>query len=141
MKIMRNSLIVGAFQMVTLATLASSPANAQPTRIIAVWNDCPHPIEFIIHHADRPGYWHPHAWYRLNANQSLGRFSDNGVVLTQLVDHTLYIYAQSTDGSRIFWQGTGPRITYDNAYYSTVAAPTFVNRLGETIARLTCTSR
>lgn len=74
-------------------------------RTIKLFNDCSHPIEFIIRNAPNGAQWASHGWYNLKAGAN-STFTDNGVTLTQDDDYSLYFWARSTDGSNLKWTGS-----------------------------------
>lgn len=101
------SAVVGA---AVVALLASTPAEAQARRRIAIANDCGRPVQVMVHHADAYHNWHPHGWYQYVANERYAYVKANGVQLTQLEDHNLYFYAETTDGGTPErWQAVGRR--------------------------------
>lgn len=119
--------------------LVPAPAAAQSRRIIAVQNDCPQPIEFFIHHADRPDGWHPHGWYRLDAGEGPVTFQDNGIALTQLTDHHLYIYARTTEGDPQSLEGPpGVEVRFGGAVFNARRLVTEIDDRGRTLARISC---
>ncbi len=130
------SAIVGA---TAIALLASAPAEAQARRRIAIANDCGRPVQVMVHHADAYHNWHPHGWYQYAAYERYAYVKASGVQLTQLEDHNLYFYAETTDGGTPErWQGGGPEVQFKGGYYRTMKANTFVDRDGDLAIRLTC---
>jgi hypothetical protein len=136
-----SKVIMGSMSAAVLAT-TPTPAFAQAQRVIAIRNDCRHPIEFIIHHADSGNnQHHPHAWYSLDAYSDTDTFQDNGVILRQLDGRTLYFYAQTTNGTGIYWQGSGPAVNWGGARFRTMPMNTSVDDQGRLFARVTCPGR
>ena len=124
---------------VVLATGFAGEAVAQARRKIVFANDCRRPVQLMVYHADAYRNWHPHGWYKFDAYETYSYIRSSGVILTQLEDHNLYFYAETTDGGSILrWQGSGPEVTYQGGTYRTTNANTFVNSDGDIAIRLTC---
>ncbi len=85
--------------------LAPMAAQAQVNRELWFRNDCRHPIRFVVYHQHADGNWVTHGWYEFAGNEAPLRPTQNGRPLVHIEGRPLYMYVESTDGSRIFWEG------------------------------------
>lgn len=128
-----------ASAVVMIASTAG--ANAQAVRKIVIANDCSRPIQMMIYNASTYRNWIPHGWYKFAAYESYSYVRSQGVILTQLEDHDLYFYAETTDGGTVTrWQNTssGISVEYQGGTYRTMKANTSINDDGDMAVRITC---
>ncbi|WP_375396967.1 hypothetical protein [uncultured Sphingomonas sp.] len=135
--------IVGLAIASLVLTIASTPgAYAQALRKIAIANECSRPIQMIVYSANSYHNWQPHGWYQFVANDPYSYVRTKGVILTQLEDHDLYFYAETTDGQAVLrWQdtsGASVNVEYQGGTYRMIKAKTFLNEDGDTALRVTC---
>ncbi len=92
----------------TIALFAISaplPASAQAAlRPIMIQNDCGKSVRLWINHADGYRNWHSHGPYDFASYKAAVYLEDRNVRLKQRGDHSLYFYAESLDGAKI-WEG------------------------------------
>ncbi|NBC36082.1 hypothetical protein GTZ99_05865 [Novosphingobium sp. FSY-8] len=118
---------------------AATAADAAPRRKIYIKNACNRPLQVLVHHADGWRNWHPHAWYQYEPGEGSYVNNSDGEKLTQMDDHDLYMYAETTDDRRTLrWEGGGPEVTWRGATYTTMKMNTSVDRDGDRVVRLTC---
>ena len=129
------ALLVGT--AVTAVFVPAEPAHAQVARELWVKNDCPRPMRFIISHADAYRNWHTHGWWNFSANESAKALTWSGIRLTQLDNHDLYIYGETTDGSGQYWQGGDFHYEFSGNTYNMMKVPLSVVS-GHLELRLTC---
>ncbi len=92
--------------MLVAGALAMPPAaQAQVNRELWFNNNCRHPIRFFIYHEHADGNWVTHGWYQFEGNEANIRPSQNGRPLIHIEGRPLYMYAETTNGTRIFWEG------------------------------------
>jgi len=116
--------------------LTAAPAQAVE-REIELQNDCSHPVRVLISHAYAEDTWDAHGWYEFEANEEATQLLDNDEPLLQLDDHALFIYAESTDGSEIYWDGEEHYETFSDVTYGMKRAVLEVVS-GDLRVRLTC---
>ena len=128
---------IASGMMAFALALSAAPAQAAVDRDVEFQNDCPHPVRVLIAHAYDQDTWDAHGWYEFEANEESVQLEDNDTPLTQRDDHPLFLYAESTDGSDIFWQGSEHYETFDDVRYGMKKAVLEVVS-GDIHVRLTC---
>jgi hypothetical protein len=123
---------VGMFAL----ALTAAPAQAVE-REVEFQNDCPHPVRVLVAHAYAEDSWDAHGWYEFSANEEATQLEDNDEPLLQLDDHALFIYAESTDDSELYWDGEEHYETFGEVTYGMKRAVLEVVR-GDLRVRLTC---
>ena len=123
---------VGMFAL----ALTAAPAQAVE-REAEFQNDCPHPVRVLVAHAYAEDSWDAHGWYEFTANEEATQLEDNDEPLLQLDDHALFIYAESTDDSELYWDGEEHYETFGEVTYGMKRAVLVVVR-GDLRVRLTC---
>lgn len=119
-----------------LALSMAAPAAAQTGREVWVQNSCPHPIRFVISHSDEYRNWHPHGWWNFSANQASTKLVVSDIAVMQKDDHDFYFYAESTDNSAKYWQGT-QLTTYNGVQYKMMKASPQLD-MGKFTVNITC---
>ena len=117
--------------------LPGTPAYAAVDRDVYFQNDCAHPVRIIVSHAYDQDAWDAHGWYEFTANEESTQLEDNDTPLTQRDDHPLYFYAETTDGSEIYWDGEEHYGELNDVTYGMTKANVEV-RGGNFNIRLTC---
>lgn len=103
---MNRTLKAFAGALVLAGTLvAPMTAQAQVNRELWFRNDCRHPIRFFVYHQHADGSFVTHGWYEFAGNEGQMRPTQDGRPLVHIEGRPLYMYVESTDGSRIFWEG------------------------------------
>jgi hypothetical protein len=133
-RIVRAAIASGAG--ICALALTAAPAQAVE-REIELANDCPHPVRVLIAHAYAEDSWDAHGWYEFTANEEATQLEDNDEPLLQLDDHALFIYAESTDGSDLYWEGDEHYETFGDVMYGMKRAVLEVVS-GDLRVRLTC---
>lgn len=82
----------------------SSSAPAGTGTIIAVANDCDHPIKFWLRYRKNNGDWYITGGYQFDAKEDLSNLLQNGNRITTTESEVWY-YAESLDGSNLRWSG------------------------------------
>ena len=95
---------VGCGALAAASLIAAVPAQAVE-RDLVLQNDCGHPVRLLIAHAFDDDTWDVHGWYEFSANEESTQLTEDDEPLTQLDDHQVYIYGETTDGSDVFWEG------------------------------------
>jgi len=120
------------------ATGATKPASAALHKIY-VRNVCPRPVQVLIDNAEVEHTWQPHAWFQLKANEATYLTGPDGAKLSQLADHQLYFYAETTDSAEAMrWHGDGPEVQWQNMIYRTARITPVIDKDGDFVLRLTC---
>lgn len=123
-----------------MTSATPNEAGAQASRFIYIYNNCRRPIQLFVHHADQYRNWHPHGWYHYRPYE--GTYIEaNGVRLSQLEDHDLYIYAETTDNQATGrWQGTSddPYVRFDGGGYRVRRMNYTVDNNGDYSVRMSC---
>ncbi len=127
----------GGVPLAVALVVASTPANAQSTRDVNFQNDCSHPVRILVAHAFDENTWDAHGWYEYSAYEGTSTLEVDGEPLTQLTDHSIFFYAETTDGADIFWEGEDHYETYEDVSYGMVKASVEV-KSGKFNVRLTC---
>lgn len=121
--------------MTLVAAGMASAAQAEIRRPIQVQSVCDRPLRIMISHADGYRNWHPHGWWVFQPKEGPKSLAVEGRVLTQLEDHELYFYAESTDGT-FSWEG-GTFVNFNGTRYPMRKATTVVER-GNLVLILNC---
>ena len=129
--------LIGSALSAAALTAMAGPAQAQVAREIFFHNDCASPVRFVISHADQSRNWHPHGWWNFSAHQEPTRLLVDDRPITQLDDHDLYFYAEATDGSGNFWDGSDHQATFLGTTFRMQKANMTVES-GNLLIRLTC---
>lgn len=115
----------------------SGTANAQQKRYLYVNSVCARPIDVLIVHKDSSQPYHPHAWYSFSPYEE-SRLRSGEVVLSQLEGYRVFVYARTTDGSKLVWGGSDITAEWDGLTYRLQEVPTFINSRGEIEFKLSC---
>jgi hypothetical protein len=87
------------------AVLTPTALQAQVNRELWFRNDCRHPVRFFVYHQHADGNWVTHGWYEFAGNEANLRPTQGGRPLVHIEGRPLFMYVETTDGSRIFWEG------------------------------------
>jgi len=136
----RFSLALKTLAVAAATLVMTGSAQAQTARTIYMENACRHPIKFLIHHSDTYRNWHPHGWWNFRAFQGSTQLVLSSQTLTQLDDHDLYFYAESTDGSGVYWQGDATTTTFNGVTYRLQKSNVTLDH-GRLLTRVTCDGR
>lgn len=109
--------VLGFLACVATAQVLSLPASASiNTAQLTVYNNCNHPIRMAILVFRYFNYWdgqnYEGGWWELSPGQRTRLIDDNGPIVID-TERTNSIYAESTDGSGIVWQGGGSEGSYE----------------------------
>ena len=116
--------------------VAASPAQAVE-RELYFENACAHPVRVLVSHAYDEDSWDAHGWYEFTGNEDASQLVEDDEPLTQLDDHQMFIYAETTDGSDIFWEGTDHYETFNEISYG-MMRPALEVISGDLHVRLVC---
>lgn len=123
-----------------IGVLASGTAQAGTGRQIWLTNSCSHPVRMFMRWIDPVrgsligGSWEFKAY---ESNVKMLEGGSNGAVVID-DQSTIYIYAESTDNSSKFWQGS-TNYVYNNVTYGMMSVPVSVKD-GHFVLELTCPS-
>jgi hypothetical protein len=120
--------------------LGVTPALAQrppELRDLYANSHCRFPLRLLVHHKDSDYPYHSHGWYQFKPYDE-DRLLASGVILRQIVGLDVYIFAETTDGSRRVWGGNDATTTFNGVTYRLRRVPLTVNDKGYLEFRLTC---
>ncbi|GMG84439.1 hypothetical protein LNKW23_36550 [Paralimibaculum aggregatum] len=97
------------------AVLAAGSAQAQSCRHVYVENKCHKSLRILIEHAPSYRNWEPVGWYDFEPNER-SRLLVGEDPMCHLLDHSLYIYAESTDG-QFTWAGEDSSVQFNGTWF------------------------
>lgn len=125
---------------VAVCVLAAGAAQAQQScRDVYVENKCFKPIRILIEHAPSYRNWEVVGWYDFEPDERSRLLVDNDP-MCHLLDHSIYFYAESTDGEYT-WAADGgeddSEVQYNGSWFDLRKANKTLYR-GGTKIDITC---
>lgn len=98
------------------------PASAQAMLEVWVNSKCSRPLQIAVAVATKYRAWRGMGWWQFKPYEGPERLTSGGEPVLQLETHDFYFYAETTDGSHIYWQGEGFHNVVDGRTYDMIKA-------------------
>ncbi|MGE0178351.1 MAG: hypothetical protein AB7O91_00850 [Sphingomonas sp.] len=96
-------------------------AAAQVNRELWFRNECRHPVRLFVYHEHGDGSWVTHGWYEFAGNEGPMRPTQGSRPLVHIEGRPLFMYVESTNGSRQYWEGA-QRVMFNGQEYALMRA-------------------
>lgn len=123
-----------ALSIVSSALLAGNVLACEP---VYIENRCGETIDVLIEHSPGLKNWRINGWYTVEPDEK-SRLNVDGDPMCHRRDHSLYFYAESTSGKRV-WEGSDSHGEFEGVEYDLRKAIR-QNYRGGSLLIITCTN-